>query len=173
MSEPVNVTRAALVKLLDAVRYPNPDDPGDPSPPWWGPYGPIGPVIGRVLRSLSWVLLNPQPLPPRDIGAVQKILGRSRTSTSARREEVVYGNARRLGFGVLLILVMIALSVWLLRRRTREEIAPAVPVEPEEEAVLLEEEVVVVPPGPPSAEDVVTPIEDPPPLGEERPPGAY
>src|SRR5215208_969084 len=233
MSEPVNVTRAALVKLLDAVTYPNPDDPGDPSPPWWGPYGPIGPVIGRVLRdlswvllnpqplppraigpvtrgalldavlypnpddpddpsppwgpygpigpiiggvlrSLSWVLLNPQPLPPRDIGAVQKILGRSRTSTSARREEVVYGNARRLGFGVLLILVMIALSVWLLRRRTREEIAPAVPVEPEEEAVLLEEEgVVVPPPGAPSAEDVVTPIEDPPPLGEERPPGAY
>src|SRR5215204_4670656 len=172
MSEPVKVTRAALVKLLDAVLYPNPDDPGDPSPPW-GPYGPIGPVIGGVLRSLSWVLLNPQPLPPRDIGAVQKILGRSRTSTSARREDVVYGNARRLGFGVLLILVMIALSVWLLRRRTREEIAPAVPVEPEEEAVLLEEEgVVVPPPGAPSAENVVALREDPP-LGEERPPGAY
>src|SRR5215208_833329 len=172
MNEPVNVTRAALVKLLDAMRYPNPDDPGDPRPPW-GPYGPIGPVIGRVLRGLSWVLLNPQPLPPRDRGALQKVLRRSRTSTSSRREEVVYGNARRLGFGVLLILVMISLSVWLLRRRTREEIAPAVPVEPEEEAVLLEEEGVVVPPGPPSAEDVVTPIEDPPPPGEERPPGAY
>src|SRR5215203_6673810 len=71
MNEPVNVTRAALVKLLDAVRYPNPDDPGDPSPPW-GPYGPIGPVIGRVLRDLSWVLLNPQPLPPRAIGPVTR-----------------------------------------------------------------------------------------------------
>src|SRR5918998_370519 len=138
MNEPVNVTRAALVKLLDAVPYPNPEDPGDPSPPWWGPYGPIGPIIGRVLRSLSWVLLNPQPLPPRDRGAVQKVLGRSRTSTSSRREEVAHGNAGRLGFGVLLILVIISLSVWLLRRRTREEIAP-VPVDAEEEAVLLEE----------------------------------
>ena len=166
MNEPVNVTRAALVKLLDAVPYPNPDDPGDPSPPWWGPYGPIGPVIGGVLRGLSWVLLNPQPLPPRDISALQKVLGRSRASTSSRREEVVYGNAGRLGFGVLLILVMISLSVWLLRRRTREEIAPAVPVAPEEEAVLLEEEG-VVPPGAPRAEDDAL-REDPPP-GEERP----
>jgi len=33
MNEPVNVTKAALVKLRDAVPYPNPDDPGDPSPP--------------------------------------------------------------------------------------------------------------------------------------------
>src|SRR5215204_1796415 len=173
MNEPVNVTRAALVKLLDAVRYPNPDDSADPSSPW-GPYGPIGLVIGGALRDLSWVLLNPQPLPPQDIGAVQKVLGRSRTSTSARREEVVYGNAGRLGFVVVLILVIISLSVWLLRRRTREETAPAVPVEAEEEAVLLEDEVVVVPPpGAPSAEDVVAPREDPPPLGEERPPGAY
>src|SRR5829696_221629 len=171
MNEPVKVTRAALVKLLDAVPYPNPDDPGDPSSPW-GPYGPIGPVIGGVLRGLSWVLLNPQPLPPRDRGAVQKVLGRSRTSRSARREEVVFGKAGWLGFGVLLILVIISLAFWLLRRRARGEIAP-VPVEPEEEAVLLEDEVVVVPPpGAPSAEDVVAPIEDPP-LGEERPPGAY
>src|SRR5918998_6530796 len=179
MNEPVNVTRAALVKLLDAVRYPNPDAPGDPSSPW-GPYGPIGPVIGGVLRSLSWVLLNPQPLPPRDMGALEKVLGRFRTSTSARREEVVYGNAGRLGVAVALILVIISLSVWLLRRRTREEPAPAVPVEAEEaavrvdeaavrleeEAVRLEEEVVVRPPGAPSAEGVVAPIEDPPPLGE-------
>src|SRR5215208_4036258 len=101
MSEPVNVTRAALVKLLDAVLYPNPDDPGDPSPPW-GPYGPIGPILGGVLRDLSWVLLNPQPLPPRVIGARQKVLGRFRKSRSAKREEVVYGSAGRLGFVVLL-----------------------------------------------------------------------
>src|SRR5215204_638995 len=169
MSEPVNVTRAALGKLLDAVPYPNPDDPGDLSPPWWGPYGPIGPVIGVVLRGLSWVLLNPQPLPPRDIGAVQKVLGRSRTSTSARREEVVYGDAGRLVFAVVLILVIISLAFWLLRRRTREETVPAVPVEAEEEAVLLEDEEVVMvpPPGAPSAEDVA-PREDLPPLGEER-----
>src|SRR5215208_4591115 len=168
MDEPVKVTRAALVKLLDAVRYPNPDDPGDPSSPW-GPYGPIGLVIGGALRDLSWVLLNPQPLPPRDIGAVQKVLGRSRTSTCARREEVVYGNAGRLGFAVVLILVIISLAFWLLRRRTREETVPAVPVEAEEEAVLLEDEEVVMvpPPGAPSAEDVA-PREDLPPLGEER-----
>src|SRR5215216_5339584 len=132
MNQPINVTRAALVRLLDAVLYPNPDDPGDPSSPW-GPYGPIGPVISGLLRDLSWVLLNPQPLPPREIGALQKILGQ------VRRNRV----------GVLLILVIISLSVWLLRRRTREETAP-VPLEGDEEAVLLEdEEEVVVPPGAP------------------------
>ena len=162
MNEAVNVTKAALVKLLDAVLYPNPDDPGDPSPPW-GPYDPIGPVISGLLRDLSWillnpqplpprdirlvisgalrdlswVLLNPQPLPPRDIGALQKILGRFRRSR----------------VGVLLILVIISLSVWLLRRRSREETAP-VPLEADEEAVLLEDEV-VVPPGAP------TPREEP------------
>src|SRR5215204_2831503 len=131
MSEPVNVTKAALVKLLDAVLYPKPDDPDDPSPPW-GPYGPIGPVIGGALRDLSWVLLNPQPLPPRDIGALQKILGRFRRSRVS----------------VLLILVIISLSVLLLRRRSREETSP-VPLEADEEAVLLEDEE-VVPPGVPT-----------------------
>src|SRR5215208_4062735 len=137
MNQPINVTRAALVRLLDAVLYPNPDDPGDPSSPW-GPYGPIGPVVSGLLRDLSWVLLNPQPLPPREIGALQKILGRFRRSR----------------VGVLLVLVIISLSVWLLRRRTREEAAP-VPLEVDEEAVLLEDEEVVVPPGAP------TPREEP------------
>src|SRR5215208_2672803 len=107
MNQPINVTRAALVRLRDALLYPNPDDPGDPSSPW-GPYGPIGPVISGLLRDLSWVLLNPQPLPPREIGALQKILGQ----------------VRRIRVGVLLMLVIISLSVWLLRRRTREETAP-------------------------------------------------
>ena len=130
MNQPINVTRAALVRLLDAVLYPNPDDPGDPSPPR-GPYGPIGPVISGLLRDLSWVLLNPQPLPPREIGALQKILGQDRRSR----------------VGVLL-------SVWLLRRRSRKETAP-VPLEGDEEAVLLEDEEVVVPPGAP------TPREEP------------
>src|SRR5215203_2858626 len=111
----------------------------------------------------------------QDIGAVQKVLGRFRRSKSARREEVAHGKAGRLGFVVVLILVIISLSVWLLRRRAREETAPAVPVEAEEEAVLLDEaavrleeeavrlekEEVVPPPGAPSAEDVVAPIEDP------------
>jgi hypothetical protein len=137
MNQPINVTRAALLRLLDAVLYPNPDDPGDPSSPW-GPYGPIGPVISGLLRDLSWVLLNPQPLPPREIGALQKILGQDRRSR----------------VGVLLILVIISLSVWLLRRRSREEAAP-VPLEVDEEAVILEDEEVVVPPGAP------TPREEP------------
>src|SRR5215210_122230 len=122
MNQPINVSRAALVRLLDAVLYPNPVDPGGPRSPW-GPYGPIGPVISGLLRDLSWVLLNPQPLPPRDIGALQKILGQ----------------VRRSRVGVL-----------LLRRSSREETAP-VPLEGDEEAVLLEdEEVVVVPPGAPT-----------------------
>src|SRR5215210_1568499 len=135
MNQPHNVTRAALVRLLDALLYPNPDDPGDPSSPR-GPYGPVGPVISGLLRDLSWVLLNPQPLPPREIGALQKILGRFRRSR----------------VGVLLILVIISLSVWLLRRRSREEAAP-VPLEADEEAVLLEDEEVVVPPGAPIPEE--------------------
>ena len=62
MNGTITLTKAALVNLLDGVLYPNPDDPDAPSNPW-GPYGPIGPVA-RALRDLSWVLLNPQPLPP-------------------------------------------------------------------------------------------------------------
>ena len=125
-----NPDAASDAAVFDAVLYPHPDDPGDPSSPW-GPYGPIGPVISGLLRDLSWVLLNPQPLPPREIGAVQKILGQDRRSR----------------VGVLL-------SVWLLRRRSREEAVP-VPLKVDEEAVLLEDEEVVVPPGAP------TPREEP------------
>ena len=126
----------------------------------------------------------------QDLGGLQKVLKRFRRSPSASREELVIvyrGSAVRLGFVVLLMLVIVSLAFRLLRRRTREEPAPAVPVEAEEaavrideaavrleeEAVRLEEEVVVPPPGAPSVEGVVAPIEDPPPLGEERPPGAY
>ncbi|MGH8582642.1 MAG: hypothetical protein ACREWG_07590 [Gammaproteobacteria bacterium] len=57
MKPNITLTKAALASLLDGVLYPNPDDPG--------PYGPIGPVIRWALRDLPWVLLNPQPLPPR------------------------------------------------------------------------------------------------------------
>ena len=89
-----------------------------------------------------------------DIGALQKALQRFRRGTRATRREqlvIVYrGNAVRLGFIVLLILVTISLALWLLRRRSREESAP-VPLEADEEAVLLEdEEEVVVPPGAPT-----------------------
>jgi hypothetical protein len=95
---------------------------------------------------------------------VRRIFGRT---TSAKSEGGAYGKAVGLGFSALVALIIISLSVWLLRRRAREETAPVAP-EPEEgvEDVLLEEEV-EVPPGPPSAEDV-PPREEPPP-GEERP----
>jgi hypothetical protein len=59
----VPLQRAALFNLVDALT-PHPDDPGDPDNPL-GPYGPIGPVIRRILGELDYVLLNPQPLPPR------------------------------------------------------------------------------------------------------------
>jgi hypothetical protein len=48
----LNVTKAALVRLIDGVLYPNPDDPGDPGNPW-GPYGPIGPIASGPLREFS------------------------------------------------------------------------------------------------------------------------
>ena len=156
MNQPINVTRAALVRLLDAVLYPNPDDPGDPNSPW-GPYGPIGPVISGLLRDLSWVLLNPQPLPPRDIrlaisGALRDLSWVLLNPQPLPPREIgalqkILGQDRRSRVGVLL-------SVWLLRRRSREETAP-VPLEGDEEAVLLEDEEVVVPPGAP------TPREEP------------
>jgi hypothetical protein len=63
MDETITLTRASLVELIEGLLYPNPDDPGDPNNPW-GPYGPIGPVVRQVLREVSRVLLNPQPLPP-------------------------------------------------------------------------------------------------------------
>jgi hypothetical protein len=66
MDGTITLTKASLVRLLDAVLYLNPNDPGDPSNPW-GPYRPIGPVAGPLpdpWRRLLWALLNPQPLPP-------------------------------------------------------------------------------------------------------------
>ena len=60
----LNVTKASLVKLLDGVLYPNPDDPGNQTNPW-GPYGPVGPLIGGLQHVFAMVMLNPQPLPPQ------------------------------------------------------------------------------------------------------------
>jgi hypothetical protein len=64
MDGTLTVTKASLVKLLDGVLYPNPDDAGDPGNPW-GPYGPVGPMIPGLQHVLAMVLLNPQPLPPQ------------------------------------------------------------------------------------------------------------
>ena len=104
----------------------------------------------------------------QDLGALQKVLKRFR-SPSARREGLVIvyrGNAVRLGFFVLLIVVTISLALWLLQRRSREEVTPVPPLEAEEEAARSANGM-VVPPGPPSGEDIA-PREDSP-LGEERP----
>jgi hypothetical protein len=83
-----------------------------------------------------------------------------------RRRRTRGTNAVRLGVGALLLLMIVSLSFWLLRRRAREEADLATP-EPEEgvEAAGPEEE--IVSPAPPSAEEV-SPREHPPP-GEERP----
>jgi hypothetical protein len=64
MDGTLTVTKASLVKLLDGVLYPNPDDPGDPGN-LWGPCGPVGPVIPGLQHVFAMVLLNPQPLPPQ------------------------------------------------------------------------------------------------------------
>jgi hypothetical protein len=104
------------------------------------------------------------------IDALANVRSRFGRTSSAKSEGGAYGKAVGLGISALVALIIISLSVWLLRKRAREETAPVTPEpeEPEEgvEDVLLEEEV-EVPPGPPSAEDV-PPREEPPP-GEERP----
>jgi hypothetical protein len=108
-----------------------------------------------------------------DIGALQKALGRFRRGTRATKRQdvvVVYGNAVRLGFFVLLIVATISLALWLLRRRrTREEEEAALASPPAEEGMEgveaaglpAEGEAVVMPEGLPL-------VEEPPP-GEERP----
>lgn len=52
MSESYVVTKAALLDLLNWAALPNPDDPDSP--------------IGPYSSDLSWALLNPQPLPPKE-----------------------------------------------------------------------------------------------------------
>ncbi len=114
-----------------------------------------------------------------DIGALQKALGRFRRGTRATRREqlvIVYrGNAVRLGFVVLLILVTISLARWLLRRRTREEEATFTSPPPEEglegvdaAGLSAEGEPVVMPGGLPLSEEDTTAKEEPL-LGDERP----
>jgi hypothetical protein len=114
-----------------------------------------------------------------DIGALQKALGRFRRGTRATRREqlvIVYrGNAVRLGFIVLLIVVTISLALWLLRRRTREEEATFTSPPPEEglegvdaAGLSAEGEAGMMPGGLPLAEEDTTAREEPL-LGDERP----
>jgi len=79
MGESFTLTRASLVRLLDRLGYPNPDDPDSPIGPnirtsyselLWSmlnpqPLPPIAGPFPEPWRRLAWVLLNPQPLPPR------------------------------------------------------------------------------------------------------------
>ena len=88
------------------------------------------------------------------IGALERIRRGSARTARAKSEGGAYSKAVGLGISALVALIIISLSVWLLRRRSREEAAP-VPLEVDEEAVLLEDEEVVVPPGAP------TPREEP------------
>ena len=113
-----------------------------------------------------------------DIGALQKALGRFRRGTRATKRQdvvVVYGNAVRLGFFVLLIVATISLALWLLRRRRTREEEAALTSPPAEEGMEgveaaglpAEGEAVVMPEGFTLAEDTIG-REEPPP-GEERP----
>jgi outer membrane biosynthesis protein TonB len=99
--------------------------------------------------------------------ALENVGERFGRTKRTRREGRGYGKLVGPGIAVLVLLTISALAFWLLRRRAREETAPATqaPEEGVEEATPPETE--VVPPGPPSAEDVL-PREEPPP-GEERP----
>jgi hypothetical protein len=89
-------------------------------------------------------------------------LGRTKRT---RHEGSAYGKLVGPGIAALVLLTISALAFWLLRRRAREETAPATPApEGVEEATSPENE--VVPPGAPRED--LPPREEPPP-GEERP----
>ncbi len=101
------------------------------------------------------------------IDALANVRRRFGRTSSAKSEGGAYGKAVGLGISALVALIIISLSVWLLRKRAREETTPVTP-EPEDEGVEgVPSEEEMVPPGTPSAEDVA-PREEPPP-GEERP----
>ena len=99
--------------------------------------------------------------------ALENVRGRFGRTKRTRHEGSAYGKLVGPGIAALVLLTISALAFWLLRRRAREETAPATPASEEdvEEATSPENE--VVPPGAPRAEDL-PPREEPPP-GEERP----
>ena len=99
--------------------------------------------------------------------ALENVRGRFGRTQRTRRQGRAYGKLVGRGIAVVVLLTISALAFRLLRRRAREETAPATPAQEEgvEEATPPEPE--VVPPGPPTAEDG-PPREEPPP-GEERP----
>ena len=122
-----------------------------------------GEVVGQTIDALLGALIAVEQA--RDaLENVREQFGRTKRT---RRQGRAYGKLVGPGIAVLTLLTISALAFRLLRRRAREETAPATPAPEEgvEEATPPEPEVVA--PGPPSAEDV-PPREEPPP-GEERP----
>jgi outer membrane biosynthesis protein TonB len=99
--------------------------------------------------------------------ALENVRGRFGRTKTTRRQGRAYGKLVGPGIAVLVLLTISALAFRLLRRRAREETAPATPAPEEGVVEATPPEPEVVPPGPPSAEDA-PPREEPPP-GEERP----
>jgi hypothetical protein len=122
-----------------------------------------GDVVEQAIDTLLGSLLAVEQA--RD--ALENVRGRFGRTKRTRHEGSAYGKLVGPGIAALVLLTISALAFWLLRRRAREETAPATPASEEgvEEATSPENE--VVPPGPASAEDV-SPREEPSP-GEERP----
>jgi hypothetical protein len=123
-----------------------------------------------------------RPKESRRRGAVEQAIGalalekvrrrRSGRTTSAKSEGGAYSKVVRLGISALVVLILISLSVWLLRRRAREETTPGTPEQEEgAEAMhweeLEDEEEERLPSDTPSAEGA--PSREEPPPGEERP----
>ncbi|MFT3781444.1 MAG: hypothetical protein QM790_05450 [Nibricoccus sp.] len=61
-TENLVIQQTRLASIIGGLGYPNPDDD---SPIWKWPHGP-GPVAHSWHDYLSWVALNPQPLPPKE-----------------------------------------------------------------------------------------------------------
>jgi len=122
-----------------------------------------GDVVEETIDTLLGALIAVEQA--RD--ALENVRGRFGRTKRTRHEGRAYGKLGGPGIAVLVLLTIGALAFWLLRRRAREETAPATPAPEEgvEEATPPETEVVA--PGPPSAEDV--PPREAPPPGEERP----
>jgi predicted ester cyclase len=64
--------------------------------------------------------------------ALEKVRRRSGKTTSTKSKAGAHSKGVRLGISALVALMIISLSVWLLRRRAREETAPDTTPEPEE-----------------------------------------
>ena len=79
-------SKSALVRLFGF--NPNPDDPGEP-------HGPGSPVVhDSIADRIAWVLLNPQPLPPK-VAAGSRMGPRPEPWRSARLAQAVIDQITR------------------------------------------------------------------------------